>query len=216
MKRSNKLMLKVCGMKDPENYLSLLKLAPDYIGLIFYAKSPRYVGNVAPKVLPVQKGIKRVGVFVNERTEIILDQVHMYDLSVVQLHGNETPSQCKELRAAGCTVWKAIGIDESISWEALGSYLNAIDAFLFDTKSPQHGGTGRSFDWKTLTDYPYSTPYFLGGGLRPDNIMEAANIADSRLIGLDLNSGFERSPGLKSITLLKETFEQIRNEQVSS
>jgi len=89
-----------------------------------------------------------------------------------------------------------------------------VDYFLFDTASPQHGGTGRTFDWAVLGHYPLDKPYFLSGGLGAENIREALAIRDDRLAGLDLNSGFELRPAIKDIEKLKTALKTIRHEQI--
>lgn len=208
--------IKVCGMRDPVNVQEVLQLTPDYVGLIFYPASPRYVGEVDPTLLSLRPETQRVGVFVNESIENILKQADRFDLDVIQLHGQETPTLCLAIKEAGFRVWKAFGIDSTFNWTQLHPYQDLIEAFLFDTKSPKHGGTGQSFDWQLLQNYPFQVPYYLSGGLNPENLKEACKIKDTRCLGLDLNSGFEVSPGLKSIPILKNTIEFIRHEQISS
>jgi phosphoribosylanthranilate isomerase len=210
MKRA--LELKICGMREPTNLESILDLAPDYIGLIFYPPSPRFAGGIDPETLPHRKGTQRVGVFVNENQSNILDFAAKFHFSIIQLHGNESVELCQSLRDLGFKVWKAFGVDTSFDWNRLIPYQPVVDAFLFDTKSSQHGGTGQKFDWTLLQHYSLQTPFYLSGGLRPENILEAAQLEDERCVGLDLNSGFESSPAIKSVDLINETFERLRHE----
>lgn len=200
-------------MRDAENIKQLIDLPIAYIGFIFYSKSPRFVHEGIPPIVP--NGIEKVGVFVNETFTVIMDKVKSYQLQAVQLHGNEPATLCAALKAEGLAVIKAFGIDETFDWTSLESYLDDVDFFLFDTKSTQHGGTGQSFSWSALAHYPYATPYFLSGGLGLDNIKEALKINDSRLYALDLNSRFEEQPAVKNIHTLTQALSIIQHEQVS-
>ncbi|MFD2553330.1 phosphoribosylanthranilate isomerase [Sphingobacterium tabacisoli] len=209
----NNIKIKVCGMRDAENIKQLIELPIAYIGFIFYSKSPRFVQEGIPPIVP--DGIEKVGVFVNETFTGIMDKVKSYQLQAIQLHGSEPATLCATLKAEGLTIIKAFGIDETFDWTSLESYLDDVDFFLFDTKSTQHGGTGQSFSWSELAHYPYATPYFLSGGLGLDNIKDAFNINDSRLYALDLNSRFEEQPAVKNIHALTQALSIIQHEQVS-
>lgn len=200
-------------MRNLHNIQQLVQLPIDYIGFIFYSKSPRFVQDLIPS--HVTKQTKRVGVFVNETFANIIEKVDKYNLQSIQLHGNETVELCSTLKKRGLEVIKAFGINETFDWFLLEQYLEEVDYFLFDTKSTEHGGTGRSFSWQQLQEYPYSKPYFLSGGLGIDNIKEAINIADDRLYALDLNSRFELEPALKNIKLVTEALSIIEHEQIS-
>jgi len=203
-----RLKVKVCGMRDPDSIRDLSALPIDYIGFIFYPKSPRFVDAVPPVAMP--SSAKRTGVFVDERESAVRQRIGE-GLEAVQLHGSEPPEFCRAVRETGAEVIKAFGIRRDFDWETLGLYRNVVDYFLFDTASPQHGGTGKTFDWAILRDYPLDKPYFLSGGLDEDNIPQALAIGDSRLAGLDLNSQFELRPGLKDIEKLKKTLKTIEN-----
>ena len=200
-------------MKHPDNIEALTSLPIDYIGFIFYPKSPRFVQQA--HAIPVPDTIKKVGVFVNETLENIRSKVKSHTLQAVQLHGSESSELCKTLQQQQLEVIKAFGIDSSFDWNQLVTYLDAVDYFLFDTKSPQHGGTGQTFDWEKLKEYPFDKPYFLSGGLSMANNAQAMAFDDERLIGLDLNSKFEIEPGLKDINLLTQALKIIKNEQIS-
>lgn len=197
-------------MRELENIQQLAALPIDYMGFIFYDKSPRHVTQVLELDLPTH--IRKVGVFVNAYTEVIKNAVVENKLNAVQLHGEESAAQCKELRNEGLEIFKAFGIDVDFDWGSLQAYLPHVDYFLFDTKSPEHGGTGRTFDWDVLKAYPYDKPYFLSGGLALENIAQAAAIDDPRLIGFDLNSKFEIAPGLKNIDTLTQAVKIIKDE----
>lgn len=202
------LKIKVCGMRDQANILELVSLDIDYMGLIFYPKSSRLVATKTTIDLP--QHIKKVGVFVNASKEEIEQKVEDFDLQVVQLHGDETPAFCQEIKDLGVETFKAFGIDDDFEWNNLAAYLGIVDYFLFDTKSKSYGGTGQTFNWQKLKDYSYDTPYWLSGGISVDNIEEAANFEDNRLYGLDLNSKFEIEPAVKDINKLKLALTSIK------
>lgn len=195
-------------MRDDKNIEELCRLDIDYIGFIFYPQSPRYVDK--KPAISIPRSIEKVGVFVNSNLQQIEEKIKDFDLQVVQLHGKETPNFCHEVKELGVKTFKAFGIDESFQWTEVQDYIDQVDYFLFDTKSKQYGGTGKSFNWQILTEYPWHTPYFLSGGISPQNLNEAVDFKDGRLYGLDLNSKFEISPGLKNIELLTQAFSKIK------
>lgn len=202
------LKIKVCGMRDAENIQQLIALPIDYIGFIFYAKSARFVNQNPQVAIPIS--IKKVGVFVNATKQDIEDNIIKFDLQVIQLHGNESPIFCQEIKNIGLETFKAFGIDEDFDWINIAEYVGKVDYFLFDTKSKQYGGTGQTFNWEILKKYPFDTPYWLSGGISLENIAKAANFEDTRLYGLDLNSKFEIEPGLKNINSLTQAFSYIK------
>lgn len=203
-------IIKVCGMRDKENIVSLAKLPIQYIGHIFYAKSPRYAG-VLENWEPLGV-MKKAGVFVNTDLDNIWTRAVQFHLSTIQLHGDETPDLCARLQERGLEVIKAFGIHSEFDWRILETYAPYVDFFLFDTKSKHYGGTGQTFDWQSLGSYPLETPYFLSGGLSLDNLKEALAFPDERLQGLDLNSRFETAPGIKDIEKIKLALKVINNE----
>lgn len=211
---ARELLVKVCGMKEEQNILQLLELPIQYIGHIFYKKSARYVGDLVNITMP--NDIKKTGVFVNSDFTEIMNATESFNLNSIQLHGHEPVELAAALKTQGLEVIKAFGIDEDFDWKQLEHYIGQVDYFLFDSKSPAYGGTGVTFNWQKLKEYPYDTPYFLSGGLSLENLEEAVNFEDNKLIGLDLNSKFEIEPGLKDIEKLKLALKTIRNEQISS
>lgn len=209
------IKIKVCGMRETENIKALLELPVDYVGFIFYDKSPRYVTE--PVNAPFEgKAVKKVGVFVNATEEDIRDRIVRHRLEVVQLHGNETPEFCSAIGQLGVEAWKAFGVDDQFDFSALADYENSVERFIFDTKTILHGGSGQTFDWRVLKRYEGKTPYLISGGLSLENILTALNLDDPRLFGLDLNSKFEDSPAVKNIQLIRQALNKINNEQVSS
>lgn len=186
-------------MRDPQNIIDVGGLHPDFMGFIFYTKSPRYIGDLDPKVIKsLPKQIKRVGVFVNETIETIEKIMLRYSLDYVQLHGDETPQFCTTLKQK-FRVIKATTIDKAHLYEKCVTYL------LFDTPTPQYGGSGERFDWQELKKYKGATPYFLSGGISIEHIDE---IKKMNLFAVDLNSRFEISPANKNVELLKKFIDE--------
>lgn len=195
-------------MRDAKNIQALCQLPINYIGFIFYAQSPRYI--VEKPAVTIPSNIKKTGVFVDATADEIFSKIQDFGLDVIQLHGNETPEFCTEIQKLKVTTFKAFGINDSFDWDSISAYQDAVDYFLFDTKSHAYGGTGQSFNWDILRQNPYDKPYFLSGGLSLKNIKEAATFDDERLYSLDLNSKFEIEPALKNIELLTQALLEIK------
>jgi phosphoribosylanthranilate isomerase len=206
------MKIKVCGMRDKANLAQLVELKPDFIGFIFYDKSPRFVGDLLDEnfVKGIPKPIKKVGVFVNSNPDYILRIVKKYDLQFIQLHGHETPDFCRNLKSRGVNVIKAFSIDESFNFGTLNNYKPHCDYFLFDTKGQSLGGNGIAFDWKILERYQYSDkPFFLSGGLSLENISQVKDLG-IKVYGLDVNSKFETEPAIKDIEKLRQLIGIVR------
>ena len=209
------MKIKVCGMKSPENIRSLAQLPIDYMGLIFYPKSPRYIQNLDASLLDVLPNtISRVGVFVNEDIASLLRLIDKYELSVVQLHGNESLEYCSNMKDKypKLIIIKAFNVSEPSDFIKMNQYIDVCDYFLFDTKTSQHGGSGLKFDWNILNEYMGDTPFFLSGGISAGDVEVIRKISHPKLYALDLNSKFELEPGLKNITLLEQFINQLKNE----
>lgn len=184
-------------MKYHDNITQVAALQPDYLGFIFYEKSSRFFNGIIPD-LP--KAIKKVGVFVDASLEFILDKIETYQLDVIQLHGQETPEFCGELRTLchserseesnneilnqlfdklcvtvqhDIKIIKIFSIKDHFDFSVLQPYENVCDYFLFDTKGKLPGGNGYTFNWEILKHYPSTTPYFLSGGI---GVNEVKNI----------------------------------------
>lgn len=207
-------------MREPENIRELLELKPDYVGFIFYAHSKRFVGGFhADALASIFTSTKKTGVFVNETMDAMADKVIKYDLDAVQMHGDESAEFCRSFRKflrkvqteKHVEIIKAFGVSEGFDFGILASYEDFVDYFLFDTKTTEHGGSGVSFDWSILENYHGRKPYFLSGGLSPDNIHGIKGIKDIRFYGVDLNSRFEIDAGVKDIDKLTSVFEIIRS-----
>ena len=192
------IRIKVCGMRDPGNIAEVSHLLPDFLGFIFYASSPRYVGSDF-KMPPLPSSIRRVGVFVNESNDAILKRVTDHGLDFVQLHGDESVAQCRELKTAGVHVIKVFSVDDEMDFGVTLPYRDVVDYFLFDTKGKLYGGNARRFNWEVLSRYDQSVPFFLSGGITPDHMGEIDELKHMNLLAIDVNSGVEVRPGLKDL-----------------
>lgn len=210
--------IKVCGMRELENVLDLIsQVNPDWMGLIFYPKSPRYVPNELAEDLK-KLTIKKVGVFVNESEEEILQKAEKFGLSAIQLHGKEGVDLVKSLsQKTTCELWKVVSVANEINWKDLEGFLPYVSKFLFDTASPKHGGTGRKFDWELLKTYPFNKEFLLSGGLDEESATEIKALEKQipQLTGVDLNSKFEDAPGLKNIEKLKRFKQRLLSQEVN-
>jgi phosphoribosylanthranilate isomerase len=205
------MKIKICGLREPENIKAVAALSPDYMGFIFYDLTPRFVGDVQEDVLGLLPGsINKTAVFVNESVEVINKLIDTYKFNAIQLHGNESPDFSNSFRDR-VTVIKAFGLTGDFDFEQLNDYANKVDYFLFDTKTKLHGGSGETFDWSILDNYKSGIPFFLSGGLSLDNLHEVSNIDHPQFYGVDLNSRFEISPGLKDIEKLKKAFNMLKH-----
>ncbi|GFD73992.1 phosphoribosylanthranilate isomerase [Tenacibaculum mesophilum] len=201
------MKLKVCGMKFIENIQQVAELQPDYLGFIFYEKSSRNFEGIIPK-LP--KGIKKVGVFVNEYLEIVVSLVEEYQLDSVQLHGDEPVEYIQKLKGhlPKLEIIKVFGIKDKFNFEILKPYEEVIDYFLFDTKGKERGGNGVTFNWQVLRDYNSTKPYFLSGGIGLEEVGELQSFLKRKesqyCFAIDVNSKFETKPGVKSVEKIKK------------
>ena len=197
-------LIKVCGMREAENIREVEALGIDVIGFIFWPKSSRCV-STRPDYLPVNA--KRAGIFVNEDIEQVKRIAVDYALDIIQLHGNESPEYARNL--CNWKVIKAFSIASEEDLESTVIYDGAVDYFLFDTKGKAVGGNGERFDWEVLASYNGQTPFILSGGIGPDDTERVRTFYHPQCIGIDLNSRFELSPGLKDITALRRFLSQL-------
>lgn len=197
-------------MRHAANIAAVAELRPNYLGFIFYDKSPRYISEVSTELIKyVPQEIKTVGVFVDEDLETVKALVQKHNLKAVQLHGKEEVAYCEEVKRLGVEVIKAFGIHPDFDFSVLEAYEPVVDYFLFDTQTPAHGGSGKVFDWTLLENYQLDKPYFLSGGIDLGHAAQIAEINDERLYAIDINSKFELEPGLKGVDKLKEFFEKV-------
>ena len=206
------MKIKVCGMRNPSNIEDLVKLKPDYIGFIFYPKSKRFIGEIIPDeiqaLIPVY--IQKVGVFVDEPFDNLLEKFRTNKLDMIQLHGSELPGYCERLKKLDIPVIKVFGITSDFDFQTVRPYNQYCDYFLFDTSGEERGGTGKKFDWATLEKYNEDKPFFLSGGIHPDDVDAINRLPYSKLHGVDINSGFETEPGIKNISVVKAFIGELR------
>ncbi len=196
------------------NPKAVATLQPDYLGFIFWEKSARYFDGQIP---PLPLGTKKIGVFVNASLAEVLEKVKKYHLNGVQLHGQESPEYCKNLKKAlidevstafDLIIIKVFSIKDTFDFNVLEPFEEFCDYYLFDTKGKLPGGNGYTFDWSVLKDYPSTKPYFLSGGIRlneADALHEFSKRPESRYChAIDVNSGFESRPGFKKIDELEK------------
>ena len=199
MAEDHSISFKVCGMRDLNNIQTVAALQPNFMGFIFYKNSPRYVGEDFQLPPNFPSTIKRVGVFVNENIEVIKSLIKKHKLDYVQLHGEESVTDCSELRNSGVGVIKLFSIDKDFDFETTISYESVVNYFLFDTKGKFYGGNAVAFDWNLLSRYNQKIPFFLSGGLTESNILMIKKFSGYNLVALDVNSGVEDSPGYKNV-----------------
>lgn len=191
-------------MRDAQNCEAVAHCGPDLMGFIFYEKSPRFVGHDFNMPAMLKSEIKRVGVFVNEKKEVILQQVQRHNLDMIQLHGDETIDLIMELRQSQLNIIKAFRIDEDFDFKITETFANYVDYFLFDTKGKYFGGNATRFDWKILDQYEGNIPFLLSGGIKAEHIEEIKSLTHPRFVGVDLNSGVELSAGCKDVEKVKK------------
>ena len=208
------IKLKVCGLTKLDQIVELMQMNIDFLGFIFYEKSPRYVLNAL--TLNEIKSIQhrgKVGVFVNENIPTILEISEKAGLNYIQLHGDETDffiSELKEKLNQEIKIIKVFRIPIVIPrneesqrfFTSLLAVQNDIDYVLFDTDSKSFGGTGKTFDWQILNELEINIPYFLSGGISEENIENIKQL-ELQPFALDINSKFEIEPGNKNINKIK-------------
>ena len=206
------MQVKVCGMTQNENMLEVAGLQPDFLGFIFYGQSPRditaAIDTMQLDLLPVS--VRKVAVLVNEDLGKAKQLVCTFGFDAVQLHGEEPPGYCHELRK-DCMVIKTFSVGNSLP-PMLDAYEQCCDLFLFDTAGEQRGGSGKKFDHSILLAYRGKPSFFLGGGLSPGDVTSIRQLANKqkRFAGVDLNSRFEDRPGIKNPTLLSDFLNELR------
>ena len=197
--------LKVCGMN--KNTSEVAALRPDYLGFIFWEPSKRFFQGDLPSI---PHSVKKVGVFVDERIVVIAEKVKRYGLLLVQLHGNESPAFCDQLKKQipQIKIIKVFSMKDDFDFGQLKHFEDVSDFYLFDTKGKLPGGNGYAFNWEVLKDYPSSKPYFLSGGIgleETDSLKEFMKRPEAQYCHvIDVNSKFEEEPGLKNIEKLKK------------
>ena len=209
------MIIKVCGMRDVENIRAVSALGIDMMGMIFWEGSPRCI-----KCVPPLSGVPRVGVFVDALPQDVITCAYNYQLDYIQLHGKEGRVYMENLRHTldpdirlGIRLIKAVSIETADDILKCKECEGVADMLLFDTKTPKAGGSGRKFDWSLLGQYQGKTPFLLSGGIGPDDAEEIRKFRHPCFAGIDLNSRFEKEPGVKDVELLATFIKGVRNEQ---
>lgn len=204
------MIIKVCGIKTIENINFLKDTEIDMVGLNFYPPGVRYISeNTEPSIFDkLPKKIKRVGVFVNASKSFILEKVEKYHLDYAQLHGDESPEFCQSISSFIPTI-KVFRIHQDFDYNLPDDYAS-VDYFLFDTHTKQFGGSGKKFDWDTLSLYTGSKPFLLSGGIGPEDVDAIKGIQNSNFKGIDINSKFENQPGIKDEKLLEPFIKSLK------
>ncbi len=203
------MIIKVCGMREPDNIRAVEALGIDLMGFIFWPSSSRFVAEI-PSYLP--RKCRRVGVFVDAALPDIQTAVKDYSLDFVQLHGQESPEAISALKARlpALRIIKSLAVTGPADLDRTASYESVCDAFLFDTPGPLPGGNGRQFNWEVLRQYRGRLPFLLSGGIGPDDASRIRDFEIPGCIGIDLNSRFETAPGRKDVEALKTFIETVR------
>ena len=205
------MIIKVCGLKKEDQIKELDQLpSVNWLGSIFYEKSKRFVESSSSNIVKS----KKVGVFVNETIDNTLEIAKKNNLDILQLHGSESSIMCFELKKS-YTVIKAFGVDDNFDFGQLKQFEKSVDYFLFDTKTINHGGSGKQFNWQVLEKYKLEIPFLLSGGINLNSVQEIKEIKHPAFVGIDLNSGFENIPGDKNIDKIKRFIEQLEKTNSS-
>lgn len=194
-------LIKICGIREAAALDAAVGARADYLGLMFYAPSPRNVSLPDAATLAARTGAraKLVGVFVDADDATIGAAVTAARLDAIQLHGSETPARAAQLRSElGVPVWKVVSVSSAADIARAEAYAGAADMILFDAKTPKGtlpGGMGLVFDWSLLAAWRGKLAWGLAGGLSPDNVAEAARATGAPLV--DVSSGVESASGVK-------------------
>ncbi len=200
--------VKVCGITQMEQFKELNTLGIDYVGFIFYPQSKRYAGESRfnqGELLRLKTNAKVTAVFVNPTMADIKAAVEaLPNITTIQLHGRETPLLCNELKKKYKLI-KAFSVDDDFNFsKEITPYKNCVDYFLFDTKTPEHGGSGVKFDWGIFKNTVIGKPFFLSGGISINDVKLIQSFKHPHFYGVDINSQFEIEPGIKNIPLVAQ------------
>ncbi len=213
----SQIKLKVCGLTQLPQIQELISLNIDFLGFIFYEKSPRYVlDHLNLKQISEIKHQGKVGVFVNESVEKIIEISEKANLNLIQLHGDEDEDfiiQLKKKLSKDIEIIKVIKVSNfenlQVDLQKISNLESRISNLLFDTDSNTFGGTGKTFDWNILNHLEIPKPYFLSGGISLDNIHQLSTI-NQQPFALDINSKFETEPGVKDVEKIKKLLKIVQ------
>lgn len=203
------IKVKICGLSSPETVQAAIGAGADFVGFVFFARSPRAVTALQAASLAriVPAGVAKVGLFVDADDAAIADVLAQVGLDYLQLHGAESAARAGQIRARfGLPVIKAVAIGGSADIESARSYEAVSDMLLFDAKPPQTkdalpGGNGLVFDWTLIAGQTWTRPWMLSGGLDAGNLAEAVRISGANM--LDVSSGVESAPGIKDVIKIR-------------
>jgi phosphoribosylanthranilate isomerase len=202
------VLIKICGLKTPAALDAALEGGADMVGFVFFRPSPRHVGFEAARTLSqrVRKRAAKVAVTVDANDELLKSCIDALQPDLLQLHGRETPERVAVIRSHfRLPVMKALPIAERADLSQIRLYDKVVDRLMFDARAPRGatrpGGFGTAFDWHLLENLSLPVPYFLSGGLDPDNVAEALRI--TRADGVDVSSGVEKYPGEKDVEKIR-------------
>jgi phosphoribosylanthranilate isomerase len=217
-RRPMAVLVKICGITSVEAADAAAKARADFAGLVFHRKSPRYVDPIrAGSLAQHLKGrLRTVALLVDANDEEIAGVVAVVKPDFLQLHGSETPARTGAIRSRfGIPTIKAFAIADAADFATVAVYNDAVDMFLFDAKAPESaarpGGHGAAFDWQLLQGRSFARPWLLAGGLNAENVARA--IRTSETLGVDVSSGVETEPGVKSPEMIRGFIEAARNAQ---
>jgi phosphoribosylanthranilate isomerase len=209
------LRVKICGITQPDQGRAIAQLGASALGFICVGESPRYVApeqiRAIVEALPPGSPVDRVGVFVDAAVEEIRQVVAIAQLTVVQLHGNESPDFCQQVREVlpQVELIKALRVREAATLDLAHTYAPHIDTLLLDAYHPHlYGGTGATLDWNLLKTFHPGRPWLLAGGLTPNNVQHALQTTHPH--GIDLSSGVELAPGNKDLRLVEKLMKAVR------
>jgi phosphoribosylanthranilate isomerase len=209
--------IKICGLSTLDQINMAKSFGADMIGFIFASPSPReitpsYAKNLS--FLSAAKDLERVAVFVEPDNKFLQEAVHSIDANLIQLHGNETPGRCLEIKSlTGLPIIKSIGVSNIMDIKGAQQYINHVDYFLFDAKpsigdKSQKGGLNKVFDWSLLKEWT-GPKYILSGGLNIKNVEDAIKMTDAVVI--DVSSGVESEPGIKNEEMIKNFIDTTKS-----
>ncbi|ACK68831.1 Phosphoribosylanthranilate isomerase [Gloeothece citriformis PCC 7424] len=206
------MRVKICGITQPEQGRAIANLGANTLGFICVAQSPRYVtpNQIREIIEQLPPLVDKIGVFVNAPATEIINIVAQTGLTGVQLHGDETPEMCQQLKISlpDVEIIRALRIKSSQSLREVALYFDSVNTLLLDAYHPHlFGGTGATIDWEILAQFKSPIPWLLAGGLKPDNLVSALSQLSPH--GIDLSSGVERAPGDKDLDKVAELFQQL-------
>lgn len=210
------MKVKICGLNNPENLQAIQVFNPDFLGFIFYEKSPRCLdlNRMEKPIQDLETNAEKVGVFVDAPIDQVLAYSQLLGLDYCQLHGGESLDYVKTIKAAGLKIIKVFRIGKAgIQKQQLDAFDGLCDYFLFDTNTKNYGGSGKKFDWAIVNQYKGKTPFILSGGIGPEDAALIKQVDHPMFAGVDLNSRFESEPGIKNTDSLNQFFTALKNQQ---